>query len=426
MSPVAYVEHSPFQFNNFIYKVDLATPALPSVFSASQPCTTLPPPEGVLTLIVRLSNPLAEGLNNANRVQNEVAAQYIARQSINNAKLDPVVPAIYAWAPCKYPDVADEAGFAWTMCEFKSGEDLDGQFPDLSLQDAISVVEQIADLFVAVQSSSLPTAVAGFGALTIDQSGGIISGQMPLLPGGPWETYAEVWIAKLKIQLQDADKSSLLAGWRTGDTRRKVDSFVESGGVQNTLKGISGDQRVLIHGDLSTWFPFQATSRRTWANRNPVAMNNMLYDKDTKRITCLLDFDWSAVTHPCEEFLFGLWDIGGGIHERVGNLQPMVLSGDFTTPPLADMSDQDMRKWKIAKACDEALAQRGAIRPSSIPGVDGIKCLKTLEDLICPFALAHEVMLKRMSEDERAKRRADTEAELIKTLDDMEARFGRR
>lgn len=251
MTPIAYVEHCPFHFNNFIYKVDLATIATPATFSDKQSCTSLPPPEGVSTLVIRISNPLAEGLNNTNRVENEVAAQHLIRQSIQAAGLSPVVPALYAWAPCRYPEIPDETGFGWIMSEFKLGSDLDAQFSSLTLADMKSVVEQIADIFTAVQRAKLPGTVTKFGALTLDSSGAIVSGQMPLLTGGPWDTYAEVWVRKLQTQLQHADKSSLLKGWVERGVRERIDRFIGTSGVHQTLKGVDVNQRVLVHGDFS-------------------------------------------------------------------------------------------------------------------------------------------------------------------------------
>ncbi len=144
-------------------------------------------------------------------------------------------------------------------------------------------------------------------------------------------------------------------------------------------------------------------------------MNNMLYDKASKRVTALLDFDWSCITHPAEEFLTGLWDVGGGIHERVGRLQPMILSGDFRTPPDGG-SAEETRAWEIAKAWDSAVAERGGIRPSSIAGIANVQALSELEQLLCPFELASDVMLKRLSHEDKAKRRAETESKIWKWL----------
>ncbi|RKU42714.1 hypothetical protein DL546_003160 [Coniochaeta pulveracea] len=141
-------------------------------------------------------------------------------------------------------------------------------------------------------------------------------------------------------------------------------------------------------------------------------MNNMLYDMATKRITAVMDFDWSCISHPSEEFLAGLWDIGGGPSDRVGKLLPNILSGDFSTPPTDSAPAEEMRAWEIATAWDTALAKKGTIRPSSIAGIRQVQALSTFEQLLCPFDLASEVMLKRHSDEDNAKRLADAEGTL--------------
>ncbi|KAI1390827.1 uncharacterized protein F4822DRAFT_164205 [Hypoxylon trugodes] len=395
VTPIAYVEHCPFYFNNYIYKIDLESPAVPATFPKNQSCTTSPPENGVSTIVLRMSNPLAEGLNNANRVENDVASQYLARQSIESAGLPLVVPAVYAWAPCRYPEVPGEAGFGWTISEFKPGSDLDAEFALLELSDAIDAVHQLAKIFTAIQKAKIPETVTRYGALTLDENGVIIGGQPPLLKGGPFGTYAELWVAKLQTQLADAENSSLLKGWEEGGARGRIDKYIAAGGVEKALQAVD-NRRVLVHGDLT--------------------LNNVLYDKATKRITSVLDFDWSAVTHPCDEFLTGLWDIGGGIHERNEIFQPMLLSGDFSARP-EGLSDEEVRKWEVAKAWDAAITQAGAIRPSDVTGVDGIQMLIDLEDLLCPFELSNEAMLKRFSDDVKLKKRQETEAKILKWLD---------
>ncbi|KAI5927170.1 hypothetical protein F4810DRAFT_699354 [Camillea tinctor] len=400
VTPIAYVEHCPFHFNNFIYKVDLASPATPATFSQTpQPCTVPPPAAGVSSLVVRMSNPKAEGLNNASRVENDVAAQHVARASVRAAGLPPLVPAVYAWTPCRYPDIPDETGFGWTLGEFKEGADLDGQFSGLSLEDAKSVVEQLAAVFTAVQKAELPSTVTKFGALTLDAAGNIVSGQTPLLKGGPWDTYADFWVARLQAQLSESNGSSLLKGWADGGVRERIDTFMAGGGVQKILGSVDVNQKVLVHGDLT--------------------MNNVLYDSKTKRITALLDFDWSTVSHPCDEFLTGLWDIGGGIHERNEKFLSMVLKGDFSVQP-EGLSDEDIRKWEVAKAWDAAITKTKATRPSDIAGVERIEALRDLEDLLCPFVLASDVMLRRISDEDKAKKKQETADKILSWLNTYE------
>ena len=139
------------------------------------------------------------------------------------------------------------------MLEFKDGEDLNNHFPSLPIEVAKDIVEQLAGIFAAIQDIKLPITVDKFGALSINDAGTIVSGQMPLLHGGPWDTYAEVWEAKLQMQLEEAEKSPLLDGWVPGGVRDRLQSFIDSGGVSRVLEGIDTSDRVLIHGDLSKY-----------------------------------------------------------------------------------------------------------------------------------------------------------------------------
>lgn len=244
----------PFHFNNFIYKANLSILATreSSKLSGEQPATFPLPGDGTSVLVVRLSNPRAEGLNNANRVQNEVASQYLVRQSLERDSLPLVVPAVYAWGPSRFEEQPDERGFGWSILEYKQGSELDTLFPTFSLEEKRSVIEQIVDSFNSIQKTRLPDSVTQFGALTFDESGQIVIGEMPLLIGGPWETYSSLWTAKLKAQLLDSDKSPLLLGWKNDSIRERLESFLANGGVSRVLGSEDIAERVLIHGDLST------------------------------------------------------------------------------------------------------------------------------------------------------------------------------
>lgn len=148
-------------------------------------------------------------------------------------------------------------------------------------------------------------------------------------------------------------------------------------------------------------------------------MNNMLYDIKTKKTTALLDFDWSVVSHPCDEYLTGLWDVFGGISERVpGHLQASVLSGNFGPEDKpTDDCDEALKQWEVARAWNEAAAKRGLVRPSTIAGVDRIRALRELEDLLCPFHLSNGAMLERVPAEAASQQREETETRISGWLD---------
>lgn len=82
-------------------------------------------------------------------------------------------------------------------------------------------------------------------------------------------------------------------------------------------------------------------------------MNTMLYNKTKQLITAVLNFDWSTVTHPADEFLISLWDIGGGIREETEFMQESILTGNFDSA-LPNMSEEDAQKWEVAKVWNKA------------------------------------------------------------------------
>lgn len=262
VTPVEYDEGCPFPYNNFLYKLDLNSPATAANF-APKPCTTLPPVDGVSTLLLKLSNPKAEGLNNTNRVENDVIASSLIRESLSQRapEMADIVPAIYAWEPFTDPSPdADEASSGWTLMEHRPGSNLDGHFANMSEQEQHAIMGQVATILAAIQAVQLPAGVTGLGGMTLASDGTIVTGQRPLLPGGPWSSYADMLAAKLRFQLDgDAEQSTVLRGWRTNERLRgKLDAFISPSTINQVLRrgGVDADERVLTHGDFSKALPF--------------------------------------------------------------------------------------------------------------------------------------------------------------------------
>lgn len=258
MIPVEYDETCPYIYNNFIYKIQLSQSVTARTFRAEQQRPGTSVPLGLCasdTVILRLSNPRAKGLNNVHRVENEVAAQHLFRQQLSAHRPDLVnlLPSIYAWQPSRYPEVCDETGFGWTICQFMPGVNLDAQFAEMGLPEKLAVVERVADIFTALQRTALPGGLAAghLGGLTFDGTGQVVGGQMSILPPGPWENYADMWLSRLHQQVHDAEQSSALKGWQEPGVRARIDSLMNANTVGKLLEGVDATQRVLVHGDLS-------------------------------------------------------------------------------------------------------------------------------------------------------------------------------
>ncbi|OAR00662.1 hypothetical protein LLEC1_04825 [Akanthomyces lecanii] len=412
INTLAYYGDGSFQFNNFIYKVELKTPAGQGSFSGKQPGTVAPPAAGAAALVVRLSNLRAEGLHNANRVANDVASSFIARQAIEDAGLERVVPAVYAWAPPKSTDVIEEENFGWVVCEYKNGQDLDGQLPLLSEGEKKHVLQQIAKIVAALQNAPVPATVDQLGGLAFDEQGSIVPAQMVLIKDGPFASYADVWAAKLQAQLEESQASAVLNGWRDEAVVERIRNFISTRGVWDALEGVALGERKFVHGDLSMYPPivllfFDSAGGTTYSNAMDAATNNMLFDAESKRITALLDFDWSAITHPAEEYLSGFGDIGGCVDDKPKGILAAVLANDFSAKP-KDLAEKEAKQWDMAAAWAAAAASNGVKLPCDMPGMDRIKALHDFSSAVCPMELGCEAMLRRLSDEAKAKKKQES------------------
>jgi predicted GTPase len=142
----------------------------------------------------------------------------------------------------------------------------------------------------------------------------------------------------------------------------------------------------------------------------------MLFDKDTKKITAILDFDWSYVSNPFDEFTSLLSDLGCNITHADNEINAAILSGDFTTLP-ANLDEKSTKQWEVAKVWNTAIKKSSAVSPSDMKGVDKIRDMVRLQTLLCPFELGSESMLKQMDDEKKARLRAETEANLVQLLE---------
>jgi hypothetical protein len=245
--PLLYDEdYTQWEYNNFIYRVNLTKPI--TSFTSAQPLT-VKPAEGASSVVLRLSNPIASGVNNTNRIENEVASVHFARTALAKLpKHSEIVPAVYSWGELKTGTTPPEKGFGWIMMEARPGVQLDEQFKTWSLDDRKVIVEEMAQILTAIQTQPLPAKVGSFGGLTI-KDGQIVSGQPTVIAGGPWRTYEEFWTALLNMELSQSEESHTLNGWRANGVRERVDKFIGRA-VRDLLADVDRNQRVFCHGDF--------------------------------------------------------------------------------------------------------------------------------------------------------------------------------
>lgn len=142
----------------------------------------------------------------------------------------------------------------------------------------------------------------------------------------------------------------------------------------------------------------------------------MLYDASSKKITALLDFDWSSITHPAEEFFSGLRDIGGGVADVPKDVLAAILANDFSARP-DHLTDEEITQWDAAKAWSLAAGRHGVRLPSAMAGIDKIKRLHAFSSAICPFQLSCEPMRRRLSDEAKEKKKKESVEAVVQFLE---------
>ena len=142
----------------------------------------------------------------------------------------------------------------------------------------------------------------------------------------------------------------------------------------------------------------------------------MLFDKDTKRITAILYFDWASVSHPFDEFMSCLYDIGVNISYENNAIDAAIISGDFTEPP-TNLDEDFAKRWEISRAWNTAMKKSDMVSPSDIKGAGKIYDIMRLQRLLCPYQLSKASMPKEVDNERRAELLAQPEANLIQWLE---------
>lgn len=150
----------------------------------------------------------------------------------------------------------------------------------------------------------------------------------------------------------------------------------------------------------------------------------MLYDAASNRITALLDYDFSCISHPSYDFFCSFSDVGGHFQGWSGDedteqvaLHDAKLHG---FPSRLPPSSEDRVDWELAKAWEDELEKAQVLRPLTIQGIEHVADVQELLGAIGPWPLSNLNVFEMQSEKVKIKLRDAAEKRLVKILD----RFG--
>lgn len=256
--PIQYDPECPFKYNNFVYSITLSRPLtspedVKTEHSDGQLRLQQPQPQpgsvgipvGTRDLILRISNPDAEGMYSATRVENEVAILNLASAALHHVE-PAVVPRVFAWGS------ASTAGsLGWILQERMRGAPVDEDFGAMSLEQKHGIVTQMAEILKALQDYKLPEGITGWGGATFDGQGRIVSAGMPSVGFGPWGSFEDSYRGRLHTAIQRADANPYFQGWRANGVRERLDAFIERGLPAQFAALAFKSDRVIVHADFS-------------------------------------------------------------------------------------------------------------------------------------------------------------------------------
>jgi hypothetical protein len=403
--------------NNFAYIVTFAPG---SNITQSKKPGTVALPDGTKKLIIRISNAEAN-LNEAVRVENEVAAMVLMRSALAGFGTRIIVPDVYDWKGTS----DDQQGYI--VEQFMEGEQFSEEFGELKRDDQKKLLDQISDIFKAIQTFGLPDSIRGFGGLGFDEAGKIVTGPTAIPCGGPFASVEDMYAQFMRFQIEMSERCSLIDGWKANGVRERLERF-HAEGLPALIERLKDQRPTLIHGDFGTYSP---KSNRVADFIDPL---NMLYDKETMTITALLDYDFAHIASPEDEYFYSFYTIHGtlGGHHDPDKAALELLDRQVNGFP-SDIPDErpdnskprkfgdDSRiDWVIASTWDKLLREKQIKSPSSLEGVgamDGIQNLYWLIQDICQPFLLMDRWLATQTPEKLEKMKAKLENSVRSALD---------
>ncbi|KAI0106185.1 hypothetical protein GGR51DRAFT_559988 [Nemania sp. FL0031] len=379
--PTAEKPGCPFPNNDFVYRVHLDRSQGQKPKPRAEP-GVITIPDNVEHVFMRLYNATA-GLNDSNRVQNEVAAMMLAKQALH---LYPrhIIPDVYGWESAA-------KGQGWILMEFMNGIPFDEAISrQPEYEGKCSMLMEVDRILRAFHDElELPSSIKGFGGLSFDDEGNIISGALTTSHCGPFQTYPEMVQSILHERLLESDRYPVLDGWRIREIRPRLEELIYNR-VDDIMHEFLDEKKTFIHGDFN--------------------LNNILFDTTRGCIAAVINFDLARIGCIVDECLLSFHPRYARLPapneknpERI-RLRDALLDGfPIDLPPASEEVE-----WNIAALWEAELGGHGALT-AKCP-LNGLSWLYSIGDNIVPKTLSCDAIGKQpTAEDlEKAKLAAET------------------
>ena len=203
-----------------------------------------------MEFILRLSNTDAESMHYKTRVENEVGMLNLASAALSHIK-PAVIPSVFGWSS------ASRENTGWILEELMPGLPVAEAFEKtMSLDQKKRILAQMAEMLKALQDFPLPDSIGGWGGVTLDDSGSIVSAPMTSVGAGPWSSFEGLFRGCLETAITEANSSPILQGWWANGVRERVDAFIEYGLSKQFRYFATKQDKSIVHADFSKDYNF--------------------------------------------------------------------------------------------------------------------------------------------------------------------------
>lgn len=152
-----------------------------------------------------------------------------------------------------------------------------------------------------------------------------------------------------------------------------------------------------------------------------IGSDNLIWDAHSGRITALIDYDFSCISHPGHEFLRSfdgaIGQFEGWAEGQVGEQADLQRAKLYGFPSPLPATREDGVQWEVAKAWEDELVKLNVRRPATIPGINQMAHVDMVLGEILPWRLSNEDIVKRQDEEVKWRHREQKEKELVGLLD---------
>jgi hypothetical protein len=146
---------------------------------------------------------------------------------------------------------------------------------------------------------------------------------------------------------------------------------------------------------------------------------NISFDSATNRITALLDFDFTHIASPANEFFYPFPSFHGilsGPFEPKENEALCLAQLDGFKNPDPTLTNPEIN-YNLAKLWHSELIRLEILGPSNIEGIEEVSALYWFFLDVCPPYFLLPRLLGRTSEEQQQESKKETEARLEKYLE---------